>query len=183
MGQKSAENLISAIDRSKKIQLSRFLYSLGIRHVGENIADILARKWGSLDAVMQQTPESLAAVEGIGKTIAESAHGFFSDPGNREILDGILKSGVEILSPTPIAVKTLEGKSFVLTGTLPNLTRSQAKALIEASGGKVGNAVSRNTSYLIAGEAAGSKLEAARKIGVEIIDEAALMQLVAETTI
>ena len=183
MGQKSAENLISAIDRSKKIQLSRFLYSLGIRHVGENIADILARKWGSLDAVMQQTPESLAAVEGIGKTIAESAHGFFSDPANREILDGILKSGVEILSPTPIAGKTLEGKSFVLTGTLPNLTRSQAKALIEASGGKVGNAVSRNTSYLIAGEAAGSKLEAARKIGVEIIDEAALMQLVAGTTI
>lgn len=183
MGQKSAENLISAIDRSKKIQLSRFLYSLGIRHVGENIADILARKWGSLSAVMQQTPESLAAVEGIGKTIAESAHGFFSDPGNREILDGILKSGVEILSLTPIAGKTLEGKSFVLTGTLPNLTRSQAKALIEASGGKVGNAVSRNTSYLIAGEAAGSKLEAARKIGVEIIDEAALMQLVAETTI
>ena len=183
MGQKSAENLISAIDRSKKIQLSRFLYSLGIRHVGENIADILARKWASLDTVMQQTPESLAAVEGIGKTIAESAHGFFSDPGNREILDGILKSGVEILSPTPIAVKTLEGKSFVLTGTLPNLTRSQAKALIEASGGKVGNAVSRNTSYLIAGEAAGSKLEAARKIGVEIIDESALMQLVAEKTI
>ena len=183
MGQKSAENLISAIDRSKKIQLSRFLYSLGIRHVGENIADILARKWGSLDAVMQQTPESLAAVEGIGKTIAESAHGFFSDPGNREILDGILKSGVEILSLTPIAGKTLEGKSFVLTGTLPNLTRSQAKALIEASGGKVGNAVSRNTSYLIAGEAAGSKLEAARKIGVEIIDESALMQLVAEKTI
>jgi DNA ligase (NAD+) len=183
MGQKSAENLISAIDRSKKIQLSRFLYSLGIRHIGENIADILARKWGSLSAVMQQTPESLAAVEGIGKTIAESAHGFFSDPGNREILDGILKSGVEILSLTPIAGKTLEGKSFVLTGTLPNLTRSQAKALIEASGGKVGNAVSRNTSYLIAGEAAGSKLEAARKIGVEIIDEAALMQLVAGTTI
>ena len=183
MGQKSAENLISAIDRSKKIQLSRFLYSLGIRHVGENIADILARKWGSLSAVMQQTTESLAAVEGIGKTIAESVHGFFSDPGNREILDGILKSGVEILSPTPIAGKTLEGKSFVLTGTLPNLTRSQAKALIEASGGKVGNAVSRNTSYQIAGEAAGSKLEAARKIGVEIIDEAALMQLVAGTTI
>lgn len=183
MGQKSAENLISAIDRSKKIQLSRFLYSLGIRHVGENIADILARKWGSIDAVMQQTPESLAAVEGIGKTIAESVYGFFSDPGNREILDGILKSGVEILSLTPIAGKALEGKSFVLTGTLPNLTRSQAKALIEASGGKVGNAVSRNTSYLIAGEAAGSKLEAARKIGVEIIDESALMQLVAETTI
>ena len=183
MGQKSAENLISAINHSKKIQLSRFLYSLGIRHVGENIADILARKWGSLSAVMQQTTESLAAVEGIGKTIAESVHGFFSDPGNREILDGILKSGVEILSPTPIAGKTLEGKSFVLTGTLPNLTRSQAKALIEASGGKVGNAVSRNTSYLIAGEAAGSKLEAARKIGVEIIDESALMQLVAEKTI
>jgi DNA ligase (NAD+) len=177
MGQKSAENLISAIDRSKKIQLNRFLYSLGIRHVGENIADILAGKWESLKAVMQQTPESLAAVEGIGKTIAESVHGFFSDPANREILDRLLENGVEILSGTPFAGKTLEGKSFVLTGTLSNLTRSQAKALIEASGGKVGRAVSRNTSYLVAGEAAGSKLEAARKIGVEIIDEPALMQL------
>ena len=177
MGQKSAENLLSAIVQSKKIQLSRFLYSLGIRHVGENIADILARKWGSLNAVMQQTPESMAEVEGIGKTIAESLHGFFSDPTNREVLDRILENGIEILSGTPVAGKTLEGKSFVLTGTLPNLTRSQAKALIEASGGKVGSAVSRNTSYLVAGEAAGSKLETARKIGVEIIDETALMQL------
>jgi DNA ligase (NAD+) len=177
MGQKSAENLISAIDRSKKIQLNRFLYSLGIRHVGENIADILARKWTSLNTVMQQTSESLAAVEGIGKTIAESVHDFFSDPGYREILDKIIENGVEILSGTPVAGKTLEGKSFVLTGTLPNLTRSQAKDLIEASGGKVASAVSRNTSYLVAGEAPGSKLEAARKIGVEIIDEPALMQL------
>ncbi|MFH0994252.1 MAG: NAD-dependent DNA ligase LigA [Pseudomonadota bacterium] len=177
MGQKSAENLISAIDQSKKIQLNRFIYSLGIRHVGENIADILAGKWVSLNAVMQQTPESLAAVEGIGKTIAESVHGFFSDPANREILDRILENGVEILSGTPAVGKTLEGKSFVLTGTLPHLTRSQAKALIEASGGKVGSAVSRNTSYLVAGEAAGSKLEAARKFGVEIIDEPVLIQL------
>ena len=119
----------------------------------------------------------MAEVEGIGKTIAESVHGFFSDPTNREVLDRILENGIEILSGTPVAGKTLEGKSFVLTGTLPNLTRSQAKALIEASGGKVGSAVSRNTSYLVAGEAAGSKLETARKIGVEIIDETALMQL------
>ncbi len=177
MGQKSAENLISAIDQSKKIQLNRFLYSLGIRHVGQNIADILAGKWANLNAVMQQTPESLEAVEGIGKAIAESVYGFFSDPANREILDRILENGVEILPGVPAAGKTLEGKSFVLTGTLPHLTRNQAKALIEASGGKVGSAVSRNTSYLVAGEAAGSKLEAARKFGVEIIDEPALMQL------
>jgi DNA ligase (NAD+) len=177
MGQKSAENLISAIDRSKKIQLNRFLYSLGIRHVGENIADILAGKWASLSALMQQTPESLAAVEGIGKTIAESVHGFLSDPGNRELIDRILENGVEIFSAVPVAGKTLEGKSFVLTGTLPNLTRSQAKDLIEASGGKVGSAVSRNTTYLVAGQAPGSKLETARKIGVQIIDESALLEL------
>jgi len=177
MGQKSAENLMSAIDRSKIIPLDRFLYSLGIRHVGENIAVMLARKWGSLNAVMQQTPESLAAVEGIGKTIAESVYGFFSDPGNREILARIQENGVEILSGAPVAGKTLEGKSFVLTGTLPNLTRNQAKVLIEAAGGKVAGAVSRNTSYLVAGEAAGSKLDAARKIGIEIIDESTLMQL------
>jgi DNA ligase (NAD+) len=178
MGQKSAENLISAIDKSKKIPLNRFLYSLGIRHVGENIADMLAKKWGSLNAVMMQTPESLAAVEGIGKAIAESVHGFFSDPGNREILDRILENGVEILSDIPIAGKTLEGKTFVLTGTLPHLPRSQARALIEAAGGKIASAVSRNTSFLVAGEAPGSKLDAARKLGgVAIIDESALMQL------
>ena len=177
MGQKSAENLISAIDRRKKIPLNRLLYSLGIRHVGENIADMLARKWGSLNAVMLQTPESLVAVDGIGKTIAESVYSFFSDPGNREILARILENGVEILSVTPVAGKTLEGKSFVLTGTLPNLTRSQTKELIEAAGGKIASAVSRNTSYLVAGEAPGSKLDAARKMGVEIIDEPALMQL------
>jgi DNA ligase (NAD+) len=177
MGQKSAENLISAIDKRKKIPLNRFLYSLGIRHVGENIADMLARKWGSLNAVMQQTPESLASVEGIGKAIAESVYGFFNDPGNREILARILENGVEILSGSPVAGKTLEGMSFVLTGTLPNLTRSQAKALIEAAGGKVGSAVSRNTRYLVAGEAPGSKLDAALKNGVEIIDESALIQL------
>ena len=180
MGQKSAENLISAIEKSKKIQLSRFLYSLGIRHVGENIADILARKWGSLNGVMQQSPESLSAVDGIGKTIAESIAGFFSNPGNREILDKIQESGVEIRSDSPVVHNTLEGRSFVLTGTLPSLTRTQAKDLIEAAGGKVTGAVSRNTTYLVAGEAAGSKLEAARKLGVEIIDEPVLMKLLAK---
>ncbi len=180
MGQKSAENLISAIEKSKTIPLNRFLYSLGIRHVGENIADILARKWGNLNTVMQQSPESLSAVEGIGKTIAESIYGFFSNPGNREILDKIQESGVEILSGPAIVHHRLEGKSFVLTGTLPNLTRNQAKDLIEAAGGKVTGAVSRNTTYLVAGEAAGSKLEAARKLGTEIIDESALMKLLAK---
>jgi DNA ligase (NAD+) len=177
MGQKSAENLISAIDKSKRIPLNRFLYSLGIRHVGENIADMLARKLTSLNAVMVQTPESLTAVEGIGKAIAESVHGFFSDPGNREIIARILENGVEILFGTPAAGKTLEGKLFVLTGSLPSLTRSQAKALIEASGGKIASTVTRNTSYLVAGESSGSKLDEARKIGVAIIDEPALMQL------
>ena len=180
MGQKSAENLISAIEKSKTIPLNRFLYSLGIRHVGENIADILARKWGNLSTVMQQSPESLSAVEGIGKTIAESIYGFFSNPGNREILDKIRESGVEILSGPAIVHHRLEGKSFVLTGTLPNLTRNQAKDLIEAAGGKVTGAVSRNTTYLVAGEAAGSKLEAARKLGTEIIGESALMKLLAK---
>jgi DNA ligase (NAD+) len=180
MGQKSAENLINAIAQRKKIQLNRFLYSLGIRHVGENIADILARKWGSLNVLMQQTPESLAAVEGIGGTIAESIYGFFNDPEKRQILDNLLENGVEIVSGVPAAGNMLAGKTVVLTGTLPNLTRSQAKDLIEASGGKVAGSVSRNTHYLVAGDAAGSKLEAARKLGVEIIDESALMRLLDE---
>jgi len=177
MGIKSAENLMAAIDGSKKIEFSRFLYSLGIRHIGENIADILAGKWGSLDVLMQQSSESLSEVEGIGMTIAESVHGFFSNPVNRAVLNKILENGVEILSRATARSRLLEGKSFVLTGTLPTMTRNQAKTLIEAAGGKIVAAVSRNTSYLVVGESAGSKLEAARKLNIEIMDESALLKL------
>jgi DNA ligase (NAD+) len=181
MGKKSAENLMTAIEKSKKIAFGRFLYSLGIRHVGENIADMLADKWGCLDELMRQSRESLSAEEGIGKTIAESLYSFFNDPVNRDVLKKILESGVEILSRT-IAPRSdwLEGKSFVLTGTLPNMTRNQAKGLIEAAGGKVVGAVSRHTSYLVVGESAGSKVEAARKLNVEIIDASALMKMLAK---
>jgi DNA ligase (NAD+) len=168
---------MTAIEKSKKIAFGRFLYSLGIRHVGENIADILAGKWGSLDVLMQQSSESLSEVEGIGMTIAESVHGFFSNPVNRAVLNKILENGVEILSRATARSRLLEGKSFVLTGTLPTMTRNQAKTLIEAAGGKIVAAVSRNTSYLVVGESAGSKLEAARKLNIEIMDESALLKL------
>ena len=177
MGQKSAENLISAISNRKKISLSRFLYSLGIRHVGENIADILARKAGSLDSIMQMDETTLATIEGVGQMIARSVCSYFLDPNNRDIIVRIQDSGVDITASPPDAGKKLEGKSFVLTGTLPGLTRSQAKALIEAAGGKVCSTVSRNIHYLVAGQDPGSKLEKARQAGVEIIDEPLLRML------
>ena len=177
MGQKSAENLINAISNSKKISLSRFLYSLGIRHVGENIADILARKAGSLDSIMQMDETTLATIEGVGQMIARSVCSYFLDPNNRDIIVRIQDSGVDITASPPDAGKKLEGKSFVLTGTLPGLTRSQAKALIEAAGGKVCSTVSRNIHYLVAGQDPGSKLEKARQAGVEIIDEPLLRML------
>ncbi len=178
MGQKSADNLIQAIDRSKKIRLSRFLYALGIRHVGENTADILARKFGNLDTLLMQSVESLSQVEGIGKTVSESIHNFLNDIKNKEIIERILKNGVEIINEPFVRKKTLDGKSFVLTGTLSSLTRSQAKELIESAGGRVVASVSRNTDYLVAGKDAGSKLENAKRLDIKIMDESSLIQLI-----
>lgn len=178
MGQKSADNLILAIDRSKKIKLSRFLYALGIRHVGENIADILARKFGNLDNIMIQSVESLSQVEGIGKAISESVHSFLNDSKNKGIITRILKSGVEIINDATVQENKLAGKAFVLTGTLPSLTRSQAKELIESAGARVVGSVSHNTDYLVAGKDAGSKLVNAKRLGIKILDESSLMLLI-----
>ncbi len=177
MGSKSAANILSAIEKSKKITLSRFLYALGIRHVGDHVAGIIAKTFGSMEILMNATPDELEAIEGVGPVVAESVESFFGNDENRKIVDEIIADGVQILGEGVQEEGTLSGKVFVLTGTLSTLTRDEAKKLIEKAGGKVTGSISRNTDYLVAGASPGSKLIRAEGLGVEIIDEEALMRL------
>ncbi|MDO9567689.1 MAG: NAD-dependent DNA ligase LigA [Candidatus Desulfaltia sp.] len=177
MGARSAEKLVLAIEKSKKIKFSRFLYALGIRHVGEHVAKILAEEFKSLDNLLDATKEQIEAVEGMGFVIAESVVNFFKQNTNREVINRIFDSNVCILFHAHEKERTLENKVFVLTGTLEDLTRDQAKEMIEAAGGKVSGSVSRNTDYLVAGSSTGSKLKMAKDLGVEIIDKAAFLKI------
>lgn len=181
MGPKAAANLVSAIERSKHISLARFIYALGIRHVGATMARLLADHFGSLETLTRAAPAELQVLEGVGPVVAQSLSDFFSRPHHQDMLARLLKLGVDINSPsaTPTTPVTspLAGKTLVLTGTLPTLTRAAAKASIEQAGGKVTSTVSRQTDYVVAGEAAGSKLARARELDIPIIDEARLQQL------
>jgi len=177
MGPKSAANIIDAIEKSKQITLARFIYSLGIRHVGEHVAGILATTFGSLEKLIGATVDDLTAIDGVGPVVAESIAGFFKEPENRDTVKNIMSGGVQILGETTRKQSLLEGKVFVLTGTLETLTRSRAKKIIEAAGGKVTGSVSRNTNYLVAGTSPGSKLQRANDLGVPIIDEKTLRRL------
>ena len=180
MGPKSAENIIGAIEKSKQIALARFIYSLGIRHVGEHVAGILATRFGSLEKLIGATLDDLTAIEGVGPVVAESIAGFFKEPENRNTVNDIMAGGVRILGEAARKQGRLEGKIFVLTGTLETLTRTQAKNIIETAGGKVTGSVSRNTDYLVAGALPGSKLQQATDLGVPIIDEETLRRLTNE---
>jgi DNA ligase (NAD+) len=177
MGPKSAENIMEAIEKSKQITLARFIYSLGIRHVGEHVAGILATTFGSLEKLMSATVDDLTAVDGVGPVVAESIEDFFKQDENRNAVNDIVAGGVRILGETIRKRGGLEDKVFVLTGTLETLTRSQAKKIIETAGGKVTGSVSRNTDYLVAGASPGSKLQRATELGVPIIDEETLRRL------
>ena len=171
----SAEQLVQAIAASRAKPLSALLFAIGIRHVGRTGAELLARRFGSLHALQAATREEIAAVPGIGATIAEAVASFFHDPSNRALVERLAAAGLNFAEPRAIRGDgPLAGKSFVLTGTLPTLSRSEAAALIEAAGGRVTGSVSRQTAAVVAGEAAGSKLEKARALGIEIIDEAEL---------
>jgi DNA ligase (NAD+) len=180
MGSKSAANIVNAIEASKQIAFGRFLYALGIRHVGEHVAGILARTFGSLEVLMNTTKDELEAIEGVGPVVAESVVSFFGAAENRKIVGEIITRGVRIFDEGGQAAGTLSGKVFVLTGTLPTLTRDEARKLIEGCGGKVTGSVSRNTDYLVAGASPGSKLKRAEALGVDIIDEQTLMKLTIE---
>ena len=177
MGPRSAEKLACAIEKSKKIKFNCFLYALGIRHVGEHVAKILAKEFKSLDNLLLATAKEIEAVEGVGSVIAESVVIFFKQNTNREVISRIIESGVCILFQTVEKERTLENKVFVLTGTLEDLTRNQAKEMIEAAGGRVSGSVSKKTDYLVAGSSPGSKLRLAKGLGVEIIDQATLQKM------
>lgn len=177
MGPKSAANIISAISQSKQISLDRFLYALGIRHVGEHVAFILANTYASLEKLLRTTTDELIAYEGIGPVVAESVVNFFNQDENLKAVNNIIASGVKIFWDVNKKEGSLKGKVFVITGTLKNMTRSEAKKIIEEAGGKVSSSVSRNTDYLIAGSSPGSKLKHAKDLGIEMIDETTLRKL------
>jgi DNA ligase (NAD+) len=177
MGVKSAENLMDAIDSSKQISFARFLYALGIRHVGEQIAVLLANQFDSLEQLTNCPEDQLTAIEGVGPVVAKSIATFFRQTKNLATVHRILDSEVRILFETPVQTGDLAGKTFVLTGALETMTRRQSKELIEASGGKVSSSVSRNTDFVIVGESPGSKLSRAQELGVAVLDEAGLKEL------
>lgn len=181
MGDKSAQNLLAALEKSKSTTLPRFLYGLGIRHVGESTARDLARHFGKLDAVMDAPVEQLLQVPDVGPIVAESIHAFFRQPHNREVIEQLRACGVhwEEGEPAAQAPKPLSGKTVVLTGTLPTLSRDEAKELLEAAGAKVAGSVSKKTDYVVAGAEAGSKLDKARELGVAVLDEDGLRTLLA----
>ena len=179
MADKSAQNVVDALEKSKDTTLPRFLFGLGIRHVGEATAKALARHFGQIDAIMDATLEQLLEVNDVGPTVAQSIRTFFDQIHNREVVEQLRACGIHwpALEAASDAPKPLAGLTFVITGTLPTLGRDEAKDLIEAAGAKVSGSVSKKTSYVLAGSEAGSKLDKARELGVAVIDEAALRQM------
>ena len=190
MADKSARNLLAAIEQSKHTTLARFLFGLGIRHVGEATAKDLAKHFGRLDAIMGATPEEAASVEqllavrDVGPVVAQSIHTFFQQPHNREVVEQLRACGITWPEGEGTADQStpqlLAGMTVVLTGTLPTLSRDAAKDLLEAAGAKVSGSVSKKTSFVVAGSEAGSKLDKARELGIEVLDEAQLLARLAQ---
>lgn len=179
MGEKSAGNIVHAIEESKTISFARFLYALGIRHVGEHIARILANAFEDIDAIARADRENLETIEGVGPVVADSVVDFFAQKRNRDTIDRLFKNGIMVEKETrKNAGAALTGMTFVLTGKLETMTRATAKQLIERAGGSVAGSVSGKTNYLVAGESPGSKLEKAKELGVSIINESSFKELV-----
>ncbi len=179
MAEKSAQNIVDALEKSKQTTLARFLYGLGIRHVGETTAKDLARHFGTVDALMDASTDALLQVADVGPVVAESVHAFFAEPHNREVIEQLRACGLswpEGQAPDA-STQILLGKTIVLTGTLPTLSREQAQAMLEAAGAKVAGSVSKKTSYVVAGAEAGSKLTKAQELGVPVLDEAQMLGL------
>lgn len=180
MGRKSAENLVAAIEASKSAGLERLLHALGIRNIGEVAAAALAARYGTLEACFDATVEELCAIEDFGEITAECVVNFFSNHGNRELCRRLIDAGLRTDAVAAPTASDLAGLTFVLTGTLPTLTRDEAAAMIKAHGGKVAGSVSSKTSYVVAGEAAGSKLTKATSLGIPILDEGGLRRMLGE---
>ncbi|MCH7614266.1 MAG: hypothetical protein IH978_00760 [Nitrospinae bacterium] len=173
--QKSSENLIAALETSKSAELWRLLHGLGVQHVGVGASKDLANHFNSLEKIQAASEETLTAIDGIGEIMAQSIRQFFAQEENQSIIERLIEAGLNVAQEENVEVEErpmpLAGKTFVLTGTLPSMTREEAKALIEKAGGKVTGSVSKKTSYLLAGESPGSKIAKAGKIGIPVIDE------------
>lgn len=182
MAQKSAANLLAALERSKATTLARFLYALGIRDVGEATATALATHFGTLEALLEATQEMIQEVPDVGPVVAAHVWHFFQQPQNRAVIDELRKHGMHwpVQKRRAAAAEgALSGKTFVLTGTLESMSRDQASDRIAALGGKVSGSVSKKTSYVVAGAEAGSKLKKAQELGVEVLDEEGLLEMLA----
>jgi DNA ligase (NAD+) len=181
MGKKSAEKLLANINRSRQLPLPRVITALGIRFVGERTAQLLAEHFGSLDVIATASLEELEAAEEVGPKVADSIFQFFREERNRRLVQGLREAGLQFEHQRKRKkAGPLDGLTFVLTGTLPQLTREEAAARVVAAGGKVTDSVSRKTSYVVAGEKAGSKLDKARTLGVKVIDESGLLGMLGE---
>ncbi len=183
MAEKSARNVLAALEKSKQTTLQRFLFGLGIRHAGEGTAKALTRHFGKLDAIMAASLEELMGVTDVGPVVAQSVRTFFDQPHNREVVEQLRACGFTWAEGEPAASaddKPLSGKTFVITGTLPTLSRDEAKDRLEAAGAKVSGSVSKKTTYLVAGAEAGSKLEKATELGVAVLDEAGLLAMLGQ---
>ena len=174
----SAGNILASVEKSKENDLSRLLFALGIRHIGAKAGKLLATHFGNMDNIMTATVEEIAAIDGFGQIMAESVADFFATDGAKALIGELKAAGVQMVSKTKVEDHRFAGMTFVLTGTLPTLKRSEAAAMIESFGGKASGSVSKKTSYVLAGEAAGSKLDKANALGIPVIDEAQFMEMV-----
>ena len=179
MGEKSALNLISAIDKSKDAQIYRLVFALGIRHIGQKAAKLLCEHFLSIDAIFDASVEQISEIDGFGGVMAQSVYDYFSLQQTHALIDNLKACGVKM---TPLEKKAsggiFEGKTFVLTGTLPTMTRAQASKIIEDNGGKTSSSVSKKTDFVLAGEDAGSKLTKANSLGVTVISEQELLDMI-----
>jgi DNA ligase (NAD+) len=185
MGQKSAQNLVVALEQSKQRPWHRVLYGLGIRHVGSVNAELIAQQFQSVDALAAASPDAIATLHGIGEQIADAIATWFALPANKDLVAKLKIIGLQLQATdanseqqSPQAIpQVLAGKTLVLTGTLPNMTRDRAKTLIQQAGGKVTSSVSKKTNYVVVGDDAGSKLKKAQELGIAMLSEADLCQL------
>jgi DNA ligase (NAD+) len=177
MGEKSAQNLLDEIERSKGMSLARLIFALGIRHVGERVAEFLAERFPSLEALSHATVEELTALRGVGPQIAQSIVSFFRNEENRRLIAELAAVGVDPRAGEPQA-GPLSGKVFVFTGTLEGLTRDEAQRLVASRGGRVASTVSRQVDYVVVGENPGSKLDRARQLGIPVLTEAEFRRLI-----
>jgi DNA ligase (NAD+) len=172
MGRKSAENLISAIDKSRSAPFARVIYGLGIRHVGEHVARVLAGHFSSIDRLASASADELVGIQEIGPIVADSIHGYFREDHNRRFLGKLRDAGVRLTAEEgPQKKRIFEGLTFVFTGGLGTMTRDEVGEMVESMGGRASGSVSTKTDYVVAGKDPGSKLDKAKKLGIEIIDE------------